>query len=139
MALLELLPARQQPQPEGLHLGEHAEARDPELPEVDRREQREGVLAARPLRVLDAEDVLVRDLVERDAGIELGQRRARDHVHVVAGALPLAGEVGGVDALPAAEHVAAIGEERDAQLAPRAGDPRARREPPERGGGAGHR
>ena len=70
-------------------------------------------------RGAQAEDVVVRDLVERDAGVELGQRRSGEHVHVVAGALPLAREVGGVDALSAAVHVAAIGEERDAHRAAR--------------------
>ena len=44
---------------------------------------------------------------------ERGQRRPRDHVHLMAGALPFARQVGGVDALAAAVHVAAIGEQGD--------------------------
>ena len=78
-------------------------------------EQRERVAAASPSRRSGTPNTFSFGISWSGMpGVELGQRRPRDHVDVVAGALPLAREVGGVDALPAAEHVAAIGEQRDA-------------------------
>ena len=55
-----------------------------------------------------AEDIVVVDLVQRDAGFEFGIGRAREDVHVVPRLLPFFGEVGGIDSLTATEHVSAI-------------------------------
>ena len=66
--------------------------------------------------MLGPEDVVVRDDVERNAGLELRQRRAGEDVHLVAGAVPLAGQVGGVDPLAAAVHVPAICQQGDAHV-----------------------
>ncbi len=112
---LQLAPAQQQAQRRrSASRGRRRSARR-RAPRGERLESSRTGVSRAPTRACGKPNTFcVRDLVQRDAGVERGQRRPRDHVHVVAGALPLAREVGGVDALAAAVHVAAIGEQRDA-------------------------
>src|SRR5262249_61827195 len=97
VAALELAPAKQEAESEGLHLREDTEARHAELPERQRLEESSGAGAPHELAPRYAEHVLVRDHVQWDVGRQARERRPPDHGHVVAGALPLAGQVRGVD------------------------------------------
>ena len=78
-----------------------------------RTKQREWVIGINSVRRCLAEDVVVRNLVQRDAVFEFRVGRASEYVDVMSRTLPFAGQIGRVDSLTAAKHVAAVGEQGD--------------------------
>ena len=111
---LDFPPASHEAITESLHFREDTETRNAELPERQRLEHRKGGAWIDGGTRRLTEDVAIRDLVKRNAFVELRKGRTGKHVNIVPGALPLACEIRGVDPLAAAKHVAAVGEECDA-------------------------